>query len=147
MNIITRRTFLKSIAAFVASAALPIPAFSSLRSPYVAVGEVVNYIGPHPGGFLGGRVVDSIGEWDGAGYPVTLFTNSFPSQKENGFYDVDLSCFLREIPPRFWARPDVQHYPNVHTWIRVQRYGESFEQAIRKLNLTLAGRNLLLGAC
>lgn len=130
---ITRREFLKGLAALAVTAGINVPAFVSGRKPYVHVGEVVSYIGPSPGGFIGGQIVTAIGEWDGVGFPVILLDNGYPA-KEERYYDVDLACFLRELPEKFWHNPEHKKYPNVHTWLRVQRYGETLREAILKLN-------------
>jgi hypothetical protein len=62
---ISRRQFLKGLAALAASAAIPVPAFSCRRAPYVTVGGgTVSYIGHCPGGFIGSKVVHSVGPWD-----------------------------------------------------------------------------------
>jgi len=95
---------------------------------------LVDYIGPCPGGFIGGQVVLSVGEWDGAGFPVILRSNHAIPQKEQ-YYDVDLAAFRRELPAKFWHSPENKKYPNVHTFVRMKRYGKSMEQAIRKMNL------------
>lgn len=130
---ITRRSFLKSLIALAFAEGIKIPAFAIGRQPYVNVGEVVNHIGPAPGGFIGGQIVKSVGSWDGVGYPVTVFDNGYPPREEH-YYDVDLSCFRRELPDKFWWNPENEKYPNVHTWIRMQRFGETLREAIVKLN-------------
>lgn len=139
---ISRRAFLKGLAALAVSAAVPVPAFSSLRAPYITKNSgPVSYIGhcPDPASFIGAKCVHSVGEWDGVGYPVTVLSNSYPTRKEV-YYDVDLADFNKEIPPRFWHDPANKKYPNVHTWLRMQRYGESFEQAVSHLNFVTAGK-------
>lgn len=133
MNI-TRRGFLKLIAASVA-AGMHVPAFSKSRQPYIKLGEVADYIGPRPSGFIGGRVVAEIESWDGVGYPVRLWTSGTGQHKTvDRFYDFDLANFVREIPRGFWSMPGSDRYPNVHTWLRVQRFGESVSEAIEHLN-------------
>lgn len=131
---LTRRQFLKGLAALAISSGIKIPAVDSVRKPYVFAGEVVDYIGPHPGGFIGGQVVLSVGKWDGVGFPVTLRSNHAIPQKEQ-YYDVDLANLNKEVPERFWWYPENKKYPNVHTYVRMKRYGESIEQAIRKMNM------------
>ena len=139
---ISRRSFLKGIAALAASAAIPIPAFSKNRAPYVLETDVVSHIGPTgPDGFIGARAVKCIGKWDGIGYPVTTITNNFPG-KENVLYDFDLANLNREVPDRFWADPANKIYPNVHTYVRCKRFGETVEQSISKLNYATGGQFL-----
>lgn len=65
---LTRRSFLKLLAA-VAASGVSIPAMSERRMPYVQAGEVVSYIGTHPGGFIGGQLVEAVEPWDGTGLP------------------------------------------------------------------------------
>jgi hypothetical protein len=141
---ITRRALLKGIAAVAITAGINIPAFSSRREPYVFVGEVVDYIGHSPGGFIGGQAVEYVGSWDGVGFPVVLRTNTYPSGHET-YYDVDLAAFRREIPNDFWHNPKHKKFPNVHTWLRMQRYGESMREAIVKMNL--ASSKKFMTAC
>lgn len=132
---ITRRVFLKLIAAAAAVGNVPL-AFSSTRDPYVRAGECVNYIGRSPGGFIGSVVVHEVGEWDGAGYPVRAWVSGcYGSHKEwVTYYDHQLCNFLREVPPDFWHRQENWRYPNIHTWVRIQRYGETMDEAIKNLN-------------
>ncbi len=131
---LTRRQFIKSVAMGAAALATPIPAFTMGRRPYVIEGSVVDYIGHHPGGFIGSQVVKKIGEWDGIGFSVQLHTNTSPPQIET-YYDFDLVDMDKEVPENFWHDPvNCALYPNVHTYLRVQRFGESIEQAIRHLN-------------
>ncbi len=44
---------------------------------------------------------------------------------EAWFYDTDLCNFCRELPEKFWHDPArAAKYPNVHAYVREQRYGE-----------------------
>ncbi len=133
--LISRRGFLKLIGAAIASGAT-VPAFAKHRAPYVATGEVVDYIGHHPGGFCGGQLVHEVGQWDGVGYPVLSWNNAYgPRRALERYYDFDLANFRREVPSDFWHHPGARaKYPNVHTWVREQRFGETVVEAMRKLN-------------
>jgi hypothetical protein len=132
--LVSRRGFLKLISATIASGAI-VPDFVKNRPPYVSEGEVVNYVGPRPGGFIGGQVVNKVEVWDGIGYPVQCWNNTCGSGRAiERYYDFDLANFIRDIPHRFWANPENAKYPNVHTWIRVQRFGETIAEAMRHLN-------------
>lgn len=133
----TRRQFLKGLAATLAAAAIPIPAFLSTRKPYVQVGECVSYVGQCPGGFIGSCVVKEVGEWDGAGYLVTLYDQGYGTPRGTlQYHDTDLANFLNEVPARFWhSAENRRRYPNVHTYVRMKRYGETTEQAIRAMNM------------
>lgn len=132
--LISRRGFLKLIGTAVAAGAV-VPAMTVGRAPYVSAGEVVDYIGRAPDGFIGGLVVHNVGAWDGAGYPVQCWNNSYPRRAEGAcYYDFDLANFRREVPPGFWTLPGSKKYPNVHTWVRVQRFGESLAEAVQRLN-------------
>ncbi len=133
--LISRRGFLKLIGAAIASGAT-VPAFAKHRAPYVATGEVVDYIGHHPGGFCGGQLVHEVGQWDGVGYPVLSWNNAYgPRRALERYYDFDLANLRREVPSDFWHHPGARaKYPNVHTWVREQRFGETVVEAMRKLN-------------
>jgi hypothetical protein len=138
---LTRRSFLQRLAVAAAALTIKVPAFDPKREPYVKVGDVVNWIGKCPDSisFIGGKSVVAVGEWDGVGYPVTVRGHGYGSGAELETYcDVDLSNMNRDVPPRFWHSLENQaKYPNVHTYIRVRRYGERIDEAIR--NLGFAG--------
>jgi hypothetical protein len=137
---LTRRSFLK-LMGVAAAAGVVVPSLQFGRDPYVVKGEVVSYIGHHPGGFLGGCSVVEIHPWDGVGYPVDVRPNAFGAHVQPArYYDADLANMLRELPDRFWHNPAHRKYPNVHTYVRVQRFGETMEQAVRHLNFVTAGR-------
>lgn len=133
--ILNRRSFLKLAGAATASG-LIIPAWVPPREPYVRVGQVVDYIGPHPGGFIGGEIVRAVGEWDRIGYPVTLMLNTYPRQpRPERIYDFDLCVFREEVPDDFWRHEVNQRlYNNIHTYVRTKRFGESISEAVAKLN-------------
>lgn len=133
---ISRRGFLKLVGAALSSGAI-IPAFAKTRAPYVAEGEVVSYIGHCPGGFVGGQLVHHIEAWDGVGYPVQCWNSAYgKSRALERYYDFDLANFVREVPHGFWSMPGSKKYPNVHTWLREQRFGETVAEAMRRLNFT-----------
>lgn len=133
--LISRRGFLKLVGSALV-AGIPIPAFSEGRGPYVLVGEVVGYIGHSPGGFCGGQLVANVGEWDGVGYPVKCWNSSYgPARKLEDYYDFDLANFGRDVPKDFWHhRENVRRYPNVHAYLREQRFGETLADAMKHLN-------------
>jgi len=133
---ISRRSFLKGLAALAVSSGISIPAFSSTRHPYVKIGQVVNYIGRSPGGFIGGQIVNSVGEWDGAGYLVKVWNNAYGKNRViETYYDTDLSMLREEVPKNFWSDQKNNKYPNIHTFVRMKRYGETMSEAIKKMNL------------
>lgn len=132
MNI-SRRGFLKLIGSAIASGAV-VPAFAKQRKPYVTEGEVVSWIGSCPGGFTGGQLVAKVEDWDGVGFPVLCWNNSYgPARKLERYYDFDLADFKREVPAGFWTMPGSKKYPNVHVWVREQRFGETVVEAISTL--------------
>ncbi|WP_443190931.1 hypothetical protein [Pseudomonas indica] len=137
---ITRRTLLKLFSLAPAAGLLP-PVLQGPRAPYVLQGDLADYIGYHPGGFIGAMPVREVLPWDGVGYPVRLLDHGFPSSIVT-YYDVDLADLRKEVPKRFWHDPANSHFPNVHTWLRMQRYGESLDQAVKHLNFRTAGREL-----
>ncbi|MCY1309617.1 hypothetical protein D9M70_597260 [compost metagenome] len=64
-----------------------------------------------------------------------VWNNAFGAPRAlERYYDVDLADFNREIPRGFWHNPANRRFPNVHTWLRIQRYGESIEAAAHHLN-------------
>lgn len=131
---LTRRSFLKLIGIAAASAVV-VPAVQIGRQPYVFEGELVSYIGHHPGGFAGGCSVAKVHPWDGCGFPVDVRNNCFGSHAGLvRYYDADLADMSRELPERFWHNPAHDRFPNVHTYIRMKRFGESMHEAIQHLN-------------
>jgi hypothetical protein len=130
MTTVSRRSFLMLLGAAAASKAI-VPAFAMGREPYVFVGEQVSYIGlakyPAPV-FVGTSGVREILPWDGVGFPCRLADQAAGYRDglmTDVFYDTDLADFRRELPENFWhdeARK--ARYPNVHAYVREQRYGE-----------------------
>ena len=132
--LISRRGFLKLIGSALASGAT-VPAFAKTRQPYVSKGEVVAYVGHCPGGFTGSQLVHEVEAWDGVGYPVQCWNNAYGTRRAlERYYDFDLADFLREVPKDFWSMPGSKKYPNVHTWLREKRFGETVAEAMRHLN-------------
>lgn len=142
MTILTRRSFLK-LAGLATAAGILVPAWTPPRAPYVVKGQSVDYIGRAGGGFIGGTFVHSIGTWDEIGYPVIVMDQGYPSRPvARPIYDFDLCLFREEVPAGFWADPaNEAKYPNVHTYVREKRFGETVAQAIESLNFSLAGRD------
>ena len=127
--IVSRRTFLK-LSVATAAAGLVVPAFTPPRAPYVSEGESVSYVGLHlyPAPcFIGGAIVKRMLPWDGIGFPCAIGDHA-PSDRSwmsALFYDFDLCNFARELPYAFWHDPARrERYPNVHAFIREQRFGE-----------------------
>jgi hypothetical protein len=165
---ISRRLFLKFLAAAASSVALPSPTQSKeligvrgttlmdmdtgfyycpyvpplIRSSYVKVGQMVSYIGPAGNGFIGSCLVTKVGEFDGmTGYQIKVDSrHQFPGLVRAGFNpvvysDLELADFSREVPKGFWHdQANVEKYPNVHTYVRTKRYGETVAQAIDNLS-------------
>ena len=139
-EIVSRRTFLK-LAGAAAAAGLIVPAWTPPRDPYVKQDWYVDYIGRHPGGFMGSARVLDVSQWDAIGYPVTLedpgfMYSAYKKPLAQRIYDFDL-CILRdEYPSDIWHHEgNRRRYPNVHTYVRTRRFGESVAEAIRSLNL------------
>lgn len=132
---LTRRGFLGLMAA-VAATGVIVPALQLPRKPYLTMDDVtVDYIGARPGGFMGSQVVAEIHQWDGYGYPVDLWNNGYGQHHaRERYYDFDLANFRRELPDRFWWNGAHKEFPNVHTWLRTQRFGETVVQAMDHLN-------------
>lgn len=134
--ILTRRGFLGLMAAAVAAGAI-VPAMKLPRKPYITMDDrTADYLGTHPGGFIGSKCIQDIHDWDGQGYPVDL-RNGFTGKHAglDRYYDFDLANFRREVPANFWWNPENrERYNNVHTWLRTQRFGETVLQAEKALN-------------
>ncbi|WP_066918188.1 hypothetical protein [Methylobacterium sp. CCH5-D2] len=135
--IVSRRAFLGLLAA-ASAARIAIPAFTPPRQPYVRVGQTVSYVGlaRHPAPrFVGALPVLAVGAWDTVGYPVTLDDTGFCRERRVvHFYDVDLSDLLTEVPRDFWHHEaNWARYPNVHAYVREQRYGEDPSVMRRRL--------------
>lgn len=134
---LSRRDFLKLIAASAVVAAAP--AFCSTRSPYVtAKSNPVGYIGActHRGHqYSGAKIVAKVHEWDGVGYPVDLKSGGYGVYNTlERYYDFELADFTKEVPDRFWwNKENSKKYPNVHAYIREQRFGETVLQAIEHM--------------
>jgi len=121
---LNRREFLKLIGASAVVAALP--AFSGTREPYVTEKcGPVSYVGPNgKNSFIGAKIVREVLPFDGVGYPVRL-------GKDEWCYDFDLSDMLKDMPDKFWhSEENRKRYPNIHTYIREQRFGETIPEAI-----------------
>lgn len=134
IDVLTRRGFLGLMAAVAASGVI-VPALQLPRKPYITAEDgTVSYIGAVPGGFTGSLVVHRIRDWDGHGYPVELWNGLGGSHRGiERYYDFDLVNFNRELPPRFWSTHSMKEVPNVHTWLRTQRFGETVAQAMDHL--------------
>lgn len=131
---LTRRSFLK-LMGIAAASAVAVPALQIGRQPYVLTGELVDYIGARPGGFIGACGVAEVHPWDGVGFPVDLRQNGYGRDLPLlRYYDADLANLRKEIPDRFWHEPANRRFNNVHTYVRVKRFGESLEEAVRHLN-------------
>jgi hypothetical protein len=126
---VSRRSFLKLLGLASASGII-IPALTPPRDPYIAVGEVVSYIGlgqrPKVPNFIGATLVLEVGRWDGTGYPCTLRSQAVGERiMPDRFYDTDLAAFNREVPDRFWWHDaNWRRYKNVHEFVRERRYGD-----------------------
>jgi hypothetical protein len=136
---ISRRLFLKLFAGAAALGTV-VPAMDFNRKPYVLPSDTVSWIGTCPSSmsFIGSKSVHQVLPWDGVGYPVELWNGLYGSSRAlETYYDFDLANFNREVPVRFWHdQANCDKYPNVHTYVRQMRFGESLEAAIRKLNFS-----------
>jgi hypothetical protein len=137
---ITRRVFLKIIATALATPAVAkmVPAFIGTRSSYVIKEDgTASYIGPKGDGFTGACAIKEVKDWDGTGYPVVVYKNTFctPLETET-YYDFELANFQREVPDRFWWNPENKKYPNVHTYVLEKRFGLTLSEAIKKQQIS-----------
>lgn len=133
MNV-TRRQVLVGSAA-LAAATVARSSAAAVREPFVAAGEPVDSIVFHlwelPFAPTGPVYVHEVLPWDGRAYPLIL--SSYEWQHSvgpgkalyAGWNDTQWANFRREVPSRFWADHSTDDYPNVHAYVRQQRYGES----------------------
>ena len=121
---LNRREFLKLIGASAVISALPI--FQSTREPYVTENSgAVSYVGANGKGFIGAQLVKKVHPFDGVGYPVEVSYGGYHSRIEK-YYDFDLCDMGKELPDKFWWNEENnKKYPNVHTYIREKRFGET----------------------
>lgn len=125
---INRRDFLGTIAA-TPLLSLPAPA-APIREPYVVVGEYVDSIVWHlwdkPCAPIGPVVVHEIQPWDGESYPIILSRWIYGGRRElwSGWFDHEWSNLRRDLPKDFWQTHSLNDYPNVHSYVRQQRFGE-----------------------
>jgi hypothetical protein len=136
---LSRRSFLR-LAVAAAATGIVVPAFTPPRAPYVFEDEVVSHVGAcgrDLPSFVGGTLVRKIERWDGVGFPCILRNQAFgcaAGDMQDRFYDFDLSNFLRDVPSDFWLEGGNAHrYPNVHAFVREQRFGEDPSVMWRRL--------------
>lgn len=133
---ISRRALLGALAAApfvpaIVAAAVPDPH----REPYVLKDEWVTSIvwhvweKPVAAPSVGDLLVHDILPWDGKGYPIVLAECGWKVEDRilyHGHYDFEWSNLRRDVPENFWHNPDrTWRYPNVHSYVREQRFGES----------------------
>lgn len=142
----SRRLFLQGVAALVASTAAP-PALARGRLPYVEAGAWVDSLVWHmwdrPAAPFGPMLVHEIDPWDGTGYPIILAKCGWRTEDREhfaGWYDFEWSDLRRDVPKDFWHHHTTDQYPNVHAYVREQRFGESPE--IMRMTME---RNMLTG--
>lgn len=127
---LSRRAFIGSIAALVGVSAAP--AFIRGRAPFVVEEEFVSSIVWHmwdkplaPCSIS--MLVAKILPWDGTGYPIILARTGWAIEDREhfeGWYDFEWSNLRRDVPVQFWSLPGARRYPNVHAYVREQRFGE-----------------------
>lgn len=84
-------------------------------------------------------LVHAIRSWDGVGYPIILARTGWRVQDRElfeGWYDFEWSNLRRDVPAQFWQMPGaVERYPNVHAYVREQRFGEDPDVMRRRMIL------------
>lgn len=146
---ITRREFIALSSATAAVVAGASPSFTApeVRSPYVETGESVDSIiwhlwdDPRNPAPFGPLFVNEVLPWDGNGYPIVLMRCGWRAEDREffrGFYDFEWSNLRRDVPDRFWHdRGNVRRYPNVHSYVREQRFGEHPSVMRRRMSANL----------
>ncbi|MEG3175803.1 twin-arginine translocation signal domain-containing protein [Sphingomonas sp. RB3P16] len=147
---LSRRSFLGLIAA-AGAIGVTMPAFTAPRAPYITAADgSVSYVGLwKPGGgdsFIGSRVVRRVKNWDGVGYLVGMCNGRYGKHRADvTLYDVDLVNFNRELTEAFgshfgtWGRPELQPYPNLHSWVRHRRLGEHPARMVARMEAMRLG--------
>lgn len=140
----SRRLFIQSVAALVGSAVVT-PTLALGRKPFVIEGEMVDSLVWHmwdkPAAPLGSLSVAKILPWDGVGYPIILRKHGWRAEDAEdftGWYDFEWSNLRRDVPPNFWHTHTTDQYPNVHAYVREQRFGESPEVMRRTMMINAA---------
>lgn len=128
---LSRRALLGAIAA---TPLLPaVVSAAPLRAPYVEKDDDVSSIIWHiwedqrerpP---VGPLFVHEVLPWDGNGYPIVMYRAGWRVEDRefvHGYYDFEFSQLRRDVPKYFWHDPANADYPNVHSYVREQRFGE-----------------------
>lgn len=119
---ISRRSVLKValVAPLLATVGLP-------RTPYVVVGQSVDFIGMalHPAPtFTGSAIVREVGGWNGEHYPCQLDQCGYTL--DGSFADGDLALLRVEAAEFTWRDPQTrERYPNLAAYMREKRFGEN----------------------
>lgn len=137
---LNRREFIATSAAVAAVGALnaPVIATAAPRAPFLRpsmpgddpVSSIVWHLWDHPmnPAPTGPLWVESVGEWDGIGYPVVLYGSSLPFTEKKrffGFYDHEWAPLRAEAPDWYYGHNFYPAFPNIHSYIREKRFGES----------------------
>jgi len=99
---------------------------STIRKPYVTIEDrVVEYVGEvHKSGFIGGKIVLEVGEFDGKGYPVLLQDQNFYKPGSKQYYDFELACLIKAVQ-KVKQSPEMveeyKQYNNIHSYVRTLR--------------------------
>lgn len=127
---INRREFIVGAAAL---STLPMPAIAApLREPFVEVGDSVDFLyfedWSRPFYPIGPLFVAAIGEWNGDAYPIALMKCGW--REEDRLYcdglDTEWSMLRKEISDVYMSRNGwMAGFPNIHSFVRNRRYGES----------------------
>jgi len=141
---ISSYAFIGSVAALVG--AVSAPAFLRGRAPFVIEGEFVSSIVWHmwekplaPCSIS--MLVAKVLPWDGTGYPIILARTGWSvADREyfEGWYDFEWSNLRRDVPSQFWAKPGADRYPNIHAYVREQRFGEDPSVMARTMERNMA---------
>ena len=127
-----RRDFLVGLGLSPLAAAIPSSSLSlPTREPYGKGGDfpdsIVWHMWERPLMPIGPLRVTDVLPYDGVGYPIIVATLGWREQDRvhyPGGYDHDWSVIRRDVPGQFWAQPGSSRYPNIHAYIREQRFGE-----------------------
>lgn len=131
----SRRELIAGAAATVVLPAIGSQSLAAPRPPFLRpsrpgdhpVKSIVWHLWDHPlnPAPIGPFWVESVGEWDGIGYPVVLVKPGNHQERLVGFYDHEWSVLADQVPSWYGSPYVTTSHSNVHSYVRWRRFGES----------------------
>lgn len=112
-----------------------------MREPYVKVGDYVQWLGDPRHWFWCDHSfikAKQVRVFDDQDFLVNLVRVTKDPDIDNTYWFLDRWLYTqRDISPQFWWNKDIEKlYPNVQTYLRTVRFGETGPEAIKVLNYT-----------